>query len=91
MVTRGDEEAPVLMVVKPRSFYTSEARWLGLHGVVLGEGVCGEMWEGWDGEELVSWPLPPTVSGWDLLALEIVRLLQTSPLGNCHHNLSLFT
>ena len=71
----------MLKVIKPRSFYTSEARWLGLHGVVLGNGVCGEVWEGWEGEELVSWPLPHSVSGWDLLALEIVRLLQTCPLG----------
>ncbi|CAI8013266.1 Nucleoporin NUP188 [Geodia barretti] len=80
VVTADEGEAPMLKVIKPRSFYTSEARWLGLHGVVLGNGVCGEVWEGWEGEELVSWPLPHSVSGWDLLALEIVRLLQTCPL-----------
>ena len=81
VVVRGEGEDPALVVVKPRSLFTREAHWLGLHGIVLSEGVCGEVWEGWGGEELVSWPLPPSLTGWDLLAMETVRLLQTSPLG----------
>ena len=90
VTTDGESETPVLRVVKPRSFYSNEARWLGLCGVVMGEGVCGEVWEGWEGEELVSWPLPPSVTGWDILAFEIVRLLQTSPLGNHGTNTCLY-
>ena len=69
-------------MVKPRSFYTQEASWLGCHGVVMTAGLCGAVWTGWGGESLVSWPLPG-YSGWNLLAMETVRLLQSPGLGIC--------
>ena len=77
----GDEgENPVLEVVKARSLYTSEAQWLGLRGIVMATGLRGEIWEGWEGAELITWPLP-SLNGWDLLAMETVRLIHTTPLG----------
>ena len=69
-------------MVKPRSFYTQEASWLGCHGVVMTAGLCGAVWTGWGGESLVSWPLPG-YSGWNVLAMETVRLLQSPGLGTC--------
>ena len=80
MVTGEEGAEPGLVVEKPRSFYGNEAQWLGCQGVVMAAGVRGEMWEGWGGESLVSWSLPG-LSGWTLLALETVRLLHTTPLG----------
>ena len=82
MVTGDEGENPALLVVKARSLYTSEAQWLGLRGIVMATGARGEVWEGWGGEELVTWPVS-SLSGWDLLALETARLLHTSPLGDC--------
>ena len=69
-----------LLVMKPRSFYSSEAQWLGCHGIVMAAGLRGAMWEGWGGETLVSWPLA-VYSGWTVLALETARVLQTPRLG----------
>ena len=81
MVTgEGEGGEPGLVVVKPRSFYSDEAQWLGCHGIVMAAGLRGDVWEGWGGESLVSWPVS-VPSGWTLLALEAVRLLHTSPLG----------
>ena len=80
MTGEGEGREPGLVVAKPRSFYSNEAQWLGCHGVVMAAGLRGDVWEGWGGESLVTWPLSG-LSGWTLLALEIVRLLQTSPLG----------
>ena len=74
----GDDTG--LVTVKPRSFYTNEAQWLGCRGIVIATGVCGDVWECWGGDEVVTWHLPE-FCGWTLLALDIVRLLQTSPLG----------
>lgn len=46
----------------------------------MATGLRGDVWCGWGGEHLVSWPVGG-YSGWDILALETVRLLQTSQLG----------
>ena len=80
VVTDEDGGEPGLVVVKPRSFYSNEAQWLGCHGIVMAAGVRGEVWEGWGGECLVSWQLSG-FSGWTVLALQLVQLLHTPLLG----------
>lgn len=74
---------PGLVALKPRSFYSNEAQWLGCQSIVMATGLRGDIWCGWGGETLVSWPVVG-YSGWDVLALETVRLLQTSQLGKVY-------